>query len=254
MDTFLIKQFVAMGLSEVEAKVYLASYALGPSSVQIIAREAGVSRTAGYRAVESLQKRELLTTKKRGVKTQFVAEDPRLVIEEFEREANKRMAEVEQLRNMLPEIHMLAGGEKPMVRFYEGDEAIRAAYRDVMSENPNAFDEVSNLEDINKHLRTESGELIEVVQEVQKVLDPARIKMRLLYRGEFPNGPRKGVAHRGLKEAFVEFHGNIWIYTDRVVFISFTGKVMSAIIQSQRFADTARVLYEAAWSTAKVRS
>jgi hypothetical protein len=50
------------------------------------------------------------------------------------------------------------------------------------------------------------------------------------------------------------FHGDIWVYGNRVAFVAFVGKVMAVIIESEPFADTARVLFEAGWRMCKGKS
>lgn len=244
MATDISKILFNLGLSDSETKVYLASLELGPTSVQEIAKKSRLSRTATYDAVASLQERGLMTTFERGKKRFYVSENPDRAVTFFRSKIRKQRDQLENLESILPELKMIMGGDRPAVRFYEGKEALFALFQDAAAVNPDRVDEVSNMEDVYKYLDTE--ELLAV----RKTLDVSKLRMRILHRGELKN-PREGVHFRELAPDLGEFHGDIWIYADRVVFVQFVGKILTVIIESQTLADTARVLFEAAWQKSK---
>src|SRR4051812_6506264 len=76
MNEQMIRQIEEFGLSEKEARVYLASLMLGPAGVQRIADQAGIKRVTTYVILESLIHVGLVSQSLRGKKTFFVAEDP----------------------------------------------------------------------------------------------------------------------------------------------------------------------------------
>lgn len=244
MPTDIAKLFTTLGLSETETKVYLASLSLGPTSVQDIAKEAKLSRTATYDAVEELQKRGLLSTYVRGKKRFFAAEEPEQAVAYFRDNVNKMESQLEVLLHALPELKLRVGGERPAVHFYEGDDGVFALFRDVAEVDPKQLDEVSNVEDVYSHLDEK------FLLEVRKAIKPDRMRYRILHRGEARN-PREGVQLCRLPDDMGMFHGDIWIYENRVAFVTFVGKVVTVIVESKPFADTARVLFEAAWRTCK---
>ena len=236
----LHKQFTALGLSETETKVYLASLKLGPTSVQEIAKKARLSRTATYEAVATLQERGLMSVFERGKKKFFTASDPDRAVSYFKEKLRLMEERIQGLDRMVPEIKMMAGGEKPTVRFYEGNEALFALFNDVAKTNPSTIDEISNIDDVYEYLDTK------YLLEVRKIIDPTKLRLRILHRGANRN-PREGVQFCELLPDLGEFHGDIWIYENRVAFVVFVGKVITVIIESKPLADTARVLFEAAW-------
>jgi len=71
-------------------------------------------------------------------------------------------------------------------------------------------------------------------------------KLRMIYRGALRN-PRSAAEYVELPESVTDFHGDIWIYADRIVFVTFIGKIISVIIESRILADTARSLFDAVW-------
>lgn len=233
--------FTELGLSSTETSVYLASFQLGPTSVQEIAKKARLSRTTAYEAIASLQERSLMSSYQHGKKKFFSAEDPELAVVHFRAQVGVLQSQIETLVRVMPELQMLAGGERPTVRFFEGKEALLVLFHDLASSSTTHFDEVSNYDDIYKFLD------LDYLKDLQKILDPSKIKTRILHRGKLQRPARPHVKYCELDPLLGNFHGDIWIYADRVAFVTFRGKIVSVIIQSESFATTARILFEAAW-------
>ena len=72
----LEKDIEKLGLSEKEAKVYLASLELGPSPVQVISQKSKVNRATTYVVIDSLMAMGLMSTYDEGKKTFFTSESP----------------------------------------------------------------------------------------------------------------------------------------------------------------------------------
>lgn len=248
MATDFLKLFTSLGLSKTETQVYLASFELGPTSVQEIAKKARISRTAAYEAIELLSKRGLLSSFLRGKKRFFSAEEPERALKHFKDSVSDMTSKLDDLERLLPEMKMIGGAERPAVRFYEGREAIFSLFNDLATLNPKQLDEVSNMDDVFEKLDND------YLKEVRKVVDPSKMKTRILHRGALKREPRPHVEYCELSKDLGDFHGDIWIYGNRVAFVAFVGKVMAVIIESEPFADTARVLFEAAWGICKKSS
>lgn len=248
MPSDFSKYFTDLGLSSTETSTYLASLQLGPTSVQEIAKKARLSRTTAYEAIATLQERGLISTYQHGKKKFFTAEDPERAMAHFRSKVADFQSQVEAFGRLLPELKMMTGGERPAVRFLEGREALFSLFNDMAQVQPKTFDEVSNLDDLFEHLD------MEYVKEVRKVVDPTKIRTRILHRGQYRRPPREYVESCELLPELGNFHGDLWIYGDRVAFVAFVGKVMAVIIESEVFADTARVLFEAAWQVCRQRS
>lgn len=125
----LTKILLDIGLSENEAKVYLAALALGPATVLSISKAADVIRTTSYSVIESLKKKGLITLQITGFKQLYVAANPN----KLENMLDSRRLE---LKNTLPEfsaLYNLQGGEG-LIKYYEGLEAIKTIYEDILQE------------------------------------------------------------------------------------------------------------------------
>ncbi len=247
MATDILKLFTSLGLSATESKVYLASLSLGPNSVQEIAKKAKLSRTSAYAAIEVLQQRGLMSTFERGKKRFFAAEEPENALAHFRGYVKQMEHQIDVLQRALPEVKMMAGGERPAVRFYEGDEAIRSLFHDVDRLKPSFMYEVANLDDVAEMLDPK------LLEETRRLLDPARTRTRILYRGALRKKPREHVEFCELPKALGDFHGDIWIYGNHIAFVTFLGKPVTVIIENRAFAETAKVLFEAAWDLSRVQ-
>ena len=131
----MINTLLKLGLSDKEAKVYLAALELGASSVQKIALKAKINRATTYVILESLRKKGLTTSYDQGKKAFFSAEPPQtldLLVKKLESEIKEKRSE---LGDILPELKAIfnAAGGKPKVRFYEGKEGIEASRLDADS-------------------------------------------------------------------------------------------------------------------------
>ncbi|MEK7511852.1 MAG: helix-turn-helix domain-containing protein, partial [Patescibacteria group bacterium] len=80
----LIKELQKIGLSDKEAKVYLAVLGLGKASVQTIAAKAGVNRATTYSVLGTLKEKGLCSTFQKVKKTFYVVSSPDYLKEIFE--------------------------------------------------------------------------------------------------------------------------------------------------------------------------
>ncbi len=245
MATDIFKIFTNLGLTDSETKVYLASLSLGPTSVQDIARKSRLSRTATYDTVKGLKDRGLLSTFERGKKTFFAAEDPDRVMSYFKGNVEQMKDELKTLQKVMPEMKLMAGGEKPAVRFYEGDEAIFALFSDLGKVKPDTLYEVTNLDAVNEFVDQD------LLAEARKLAKPIK-NVKVLHTGKAP-APRPHVKHTEFPKGTIDFTGDIWIYGNRVAFVSFIGKVVTVIIENKPFSDTAKALFDTAWKIGNMK-
>lgn len=116
-----------LGFSREEGEIYLALLELGPASISDIIRKTGIHRPTVYKILPVLIDRGLVGVMPKGKYKVYIAESP----EKLER----ILLELEDSFNT--EIHSLneayeARGRKPVVKFTEGDKAIRDVYSDVV--------------------------------------------------------------------------------------------------------------------------
>ena len=128
-----------IGLSEKEARVYIAALELGSSPVQPIARKAKVARATTYVVLESLMARGLITKLHEGKKTLFVAESPRHLLQYVEMEEQRAHEKHVELDEILPELlaFMRAAEGKPVTRYFAGPEGVRTMRNEIIRQCSN---------------------------------------------------------------------------------------------------------------------
>lgn len=118
---------LGLGFSENEAQVYLASLALGPTTILEIARAAQVKRTTVYDVVERLRQKGLIVIQMNGLKKLYAPEHPQKL---------SMIAQLQQaqLQQSLPDFEVLyntQGGDN-LIRVYEGLEAVKTVYESLL--------------------------------------------------------------------------------------------------------------------------
>lgn len=119
----LLEPLKNLGLSEKEAKIYLALLQLGPATPYQIANKAGIKRPTSYVITEELVEKGLIVHVPGEDKKRYIARTPDAFIEE---QGEKLRA----ARAILPELRSFQKGtvEKPSIMYYEGADGMRQAY------------------------------------------------------------------------------------------------------------------------------
>ena len=125
----ILKNLREFGLSDKESRLYLANLSLGSSTMQKIARLAGINRASAYHTAELLRGKNLLIIETRGLKQFYSAEDPKRINELL----NEKLA---TLKETLPELAKLFQGETKIdsVKRYDGWSAIQKIYEKILEE------------------------------------------------------------------------------------------------------------------------
>lgn len=238
-----------LGLSDKEAKTYLASLGLGSASVQEIAKKAGLKRPTVYFAIEQLIKKGLMSFFEKGKKRFFSAESPERLVSLISAQKRKAQSLEESLQKVLPGLNDVFDltGEKPRVRFFEGKEGLKVLQEDFLKSN------VKNLENIYPR-----DDFIKVFSEAERKkyvasLIKKKVRVRTIYTSKSkpvqlisnPYAERKFVSH----EKF-PFSADITIYGNKVAIGTFKGKLVGVIIESKEIAETLRLVFNLAWKTA----
>lgn len=121
----LTEKLTKFGLSEKEAKMYLAALELGEANMKQVADKAGIKRTTAYDVIDSLIARGYLGKTAKRKRTFYVAKDPRHLEERLDEQRAV-------IRSALPELLSIANllDYKPRIRFFESDDGIKEVYLD----------------------------------------------------------------------------------------------------------------------------
>ena len=242
--TPLVTTLTNIGLSEHEAKVYLAGLSLGPTTVLKLARSAELKRTTVYTIIDELKKRGLMNIEVRGFKKLYTVEDPRrleLVLEE----------QKERFKNELPEFLALYNlkGEEGTIKYYEGLEAIKSIYSGFLSE-----------------LKPHDDYLVIANQEKWFNLDPKffmkykedrakkNVRTRMLFQDSPVAREHKKFEKNWNEEikilpAGTKFNTDLVIMPNKVIFFSLDVPLIAIVIENKNIIQTQRELFELLWKT-----
>lgn len=236
------KLLKSLGFSDSESVIYLTSLEMGPSSVQDIAKKAGVSRVTTYAVIESLSKQGLMSSVEKGKKHLFVAEAPERVVSFIQTKMQDMEATLKEVESSIDDLKLLQRGEKPVVKLFEGPEALKAIENDLLSARPKNVDEFGNLDDIKRlHKGTDRTAFH---AEFTKI-NPKKRVVFIAKEGE-PVRRTSEESFLILPENF-DFHGDILIYGNKIALSSLGGKQISVLIESQVLADTMRSMFDLIW-------
>jgi len=247
----MLTKLKEIGLSENEAKTYLAILGLGSATALEIASEARINRPTAYAQIESLKKIGLVTTKKKSGKTVFTAGSP----EKLEFLLDKQRAEIDirkvGLDRVMPEL-MAAFDlteEKPIIRYFEGKDGLAKLHHEVLRCKEKLVRNISPVDKVLPQIpNAVSG----------RPLERARrgIRSRLIYTSK--RGPIfKKTDKEYLRESKyivpkdLDMKFDFLVFDDKTVLGTPFGKVGCIIIQNKNIAESFKSLFDFIWNSIK---
>ena len=237
-----------LGLSENEAKIYIAMLELGPSVVAEISRKAQINRPTTYVQIESLKKIGLVSTQTKGKKQYFIAESPDKLELLIEREIKAVEQKKGELVSFLPELLTLfnTSDQRPHVKFFEGKEGILALQKEFLKEETDSICGITSLDNVN-----------EIFPEFQNTYSKKRVQKKIPSKTiyTFSGGPiLKEYDEINLRESkYIEpsklpIGADITISKDKIAIIALKGKVSGALIEHEEIAKSFKAIFELVWS------
>lgn len=121
-----INTLAQFGLTDKEARVYLAALALGTAPLVQIARKAGVKLSTTHLTIATLLQRHLLVAVPKGKKTLYQAADPQLLGQTLDQQRQQFLQTLPELQNLY-----VQNLKRPRVRFYEGKPQLVKLYEEM---------------------------------------------------------------------------------------------------------------------------
>lgn len=257
MNEELVSQLEELGLSNKEARVYLANLALGPAGVQQIADASGIKRVTTYVILEALVNLGLVSQTNNTKKTLFNAESPENLSRLLEKREQSLRDQRQQLNDLLPELGSLRSMQKdaPSVKFYDSAEGIRTVMKTFIAEG-----KASGIKKI--YGMSNLDQLYEFFPEIAtEQANPDRlaagIESQYLYTSNRGSVYQGKDSSRNRKSRFVPLekyplNGDITIVGDRIALLSLSGtRPLGVVIHSEELSKALRGLFELAWEAAE---
>src|SRR3989338_1607936 len=249
MENNLEIELQRVGLDERAAKVYLAALELGPSPVQKIAQRADIPRATVYLVLNDLQKKGLITTYDEGKKTFFVAESPSQLEILVEKRGAEAKAQKDTIKNLIPELisrGQFEKGERPMVKYYEGQDTIRSWLKDSFSGEGG-----ERLAILHYNRAGETLQKLRVsADQVQEMRIKYKVKSRVIYTAN--KGPIDGYSTPDRPAKFVlpekcPLEADIVIKGNRIFFAPYNVPLRGVTIEDKAIANSMRMVFEVLW-------
>lgn len=242
----LEKYLQEIGLNEKESAIYLALLQVDSASVADIAEKTEIKRPTVYVILETLAKKGLVSEVEIGNKTHFAAESPERLETYLERQKVVLEEHAKRLRDIVPQLKSVQreGGERPVIKFFDGKEA---AYQDTSV----FFSEGMKKEDTGYFVF--NRDLIEEVftpreiEDVAKKRPTLKIKAVSVYnysKQELSNDDLSDRTRVDSKEFPIKC--DMSVYEDRIEIVTLGKRVSSIFIQSRDVADTLKTLIKLA--------
>jgi sugar-specific transcriptional regulator TrmB len=243
----LEKDLQNLGLSEKEAKVYLASLQIGKSSVQNIAGKAGVNRATTYVIIEELMKKGLMSSSHEEKKQYFFAEAPEklnILFRDQELEIKKKQ---EYLQKVLPDLKTLntSTNGKPVVRFFEGKEGMRAIAEEFYITKQHEAARMSYSYDLLLNNFTK-----EELDEMRKRRKLKGVKVKSIVNDELNRLVTDAEVIR-IPAKEIGFTTDMAIFGDKIRIVTQKGPLIGLIIENKEISNTLKILFDLAWKQLK---
>jgi sugar-specific transcriptional regulator TrmB len=229
------------GLTEKQAKIYLACLELGSASVQKISRKAGIARSTCYEILESINLLGLVSKFQKKKIINFNAEAPRQLIRLTQNKASL-------LEEVLPEFDARYGEARvrPTVRFYEGKTGMKLILEEILQDNPKEVFTFGAAEDLFATLDRDFPEFV-------KRRIKHKILARVILRDSEKARERQRLGQQELREVRIiparhEYHGSVFVWAKKIAMFSYKPDLVALVIESDELARLQRIMFELVWT------
>lgn len=244
----MLTQLRELGMTDNEAKVFLAMLELGPATVLQIATKAGINRPTTYVQIEALKKRGLVEHMTKGKKTLYAAKEPSQLEAMLERQAKEIEVHKSELAKVLPQLQTMydLAGRKPVVRYFEGRDGIAQVRQLFLRAKPAEVVGILSLDAMEDLL----GPATLKQHSQQRSLQ--RIPSRIIYTSSRGRTLAQDDPESLRKTKFIEsrrlpFTLDIAVYGDVLVITSYRNPVSAVHITHPEIAQSFRGIFELLW-------
>ncbi|MEI8223970.1 MAG: helix-turn-helix domain-containing protein [bacterium] len=233
-----------IGLSENEARVYLACLGVGPTTAINIARMTEIKRPTVYTIIDSLKARGLMSIEVRGFKKKFVAERPEKLEEVLELKKSK-------FKKLLPELQALQNAQDDggFIKYFEGMEGIKSIYES-MIRDIKPKEDYSVIGNMDKLLPLDQKFFEDFFDRRAKLNINLRILVQRNKGGEWFKKYEKNMNAKVkyLPES-TKLSTNLVMIPRRMLIHELTEPIKGIVIENKRTIDMQREMFEIMWDS-----
>lgn len=234
-----LKTLENIGLSDKEAKVYLACLELGTATVQELAEKSEVKRTSIYNFLSVLIKKGLVSEIKQNDRIYLTAENPNILKENLK---NQEASLNSALPNLLDLFNKPTN--RPAVKYYKGITGIKKIYLDTLQikQSIYAFTDVESMIPIMGKWLWDwyPGKRVELGIKFFGIAKDGPLAKKAMARNKQQNREMKILPD-------VKFDTEINIYGPKVAIISFQRPYTGIIIEDFFINQTLKSIWQSLW-------
>lgn len=243
----IIESLKKFGLSEKEAKVYVACLELGDSLASEISLKSNLPRTLVYDILERLIEYGLISYSIKKNKKYFKASDPRELI----RILNEKEKAVSSILSKLQSLQREKGSVRPKIEIYEGKDGMKTVMNDILNSNVKEF--------LAYGSSRSSYEIIPAfMDDWHKKRIKKKIIMKIIYNNTKPARDKvkklkSSLGYTKYKFMSIELESPTatLIYANKVVLQSWTKESFAVMIEDKEMANNQRKYFEKLWKITK---
>ena len=200
-----------------------------------------------YTLIEGLMKEGLMSTLLRGKKKMYAAESPDRLVSFMQARMKTMEGTLKEVEHSVSQLKLIERGEKPIVKMFEGEEGIRAILSDILQQNNQTIVEIGNIDAIRNLFPSD------LLKPFKEELDKRSITTQAIYAiSKEILTPRKSTKVKFFTEKEASFFGDVTVYGDKVAFMTFRGKIIGVVIESEEIARTMKEIFKLAWTSSKL--
>lgn len=246
----MLPELQNLGLSDKEARVYLAALELGPTTAEKLSAQAKVNRSTTYVQLESLMKAGLISTYEEGKKTYFAPESPELLKRLLAKQKDAISAKERDLTSLLPELlrQYEGAGERPVVRFFPGKEGITAVREEMLSVKSKEIFITLTYGPLSKIY---SEQELDNYSERRKKLG-IHSKGIYLHKEYFSKAGLDSLTERRLLPPdILPLTIDLYIFDDKTAILSLEGNLFAMVVQSKQISSSMKLIFDFLWDRAE---
>lgn len=235
-----LKSLVQYGLSERQAKVYIACLELGVATIQQLSKKLQVARSSCEATLTQLQAKGFVSIQKHKSTRRYIPEDPKLVMKTAEQK-------LKALTTTLPDLTSIFLKNKtiPSVRMYEGKQGIWSVLEEVLAE-AKVLHGFGSADDLFKTIG-------ETFPEFRKRRIQKRIPVKMILRDTPHARERQRLGPSELREVRLmgdtgDFASLMFMWDSKIASFSLKDQVVSVIIESKEIAEGQMAMFNFIWN------
>ncbi len=240
------------GLSDLEAKLYLACLELGAQPASILAKKSGLKRSHSYNILSTLIEKRIMQEYTKGSVRYFNSRPPKSILSILDHRKEEIENQKQKLLSILPDLEKIRNPllAQPKIHFFQGLEGMKEIYEDTLK-TPGVniygmgdfqyFFPVSSQKDFNNWLWDYTIR---------------RAKKKIKYFGILNKSESSDMAYKHRKEQNrvlkmlnnVHIPVEINIYGDKVAIVSIYRDIVGIIIEEPHIAESLRNIHQSFWT------